>query len=222
MNYQSMSDNELVQVCANNSHPEAWTEFIRRFHRFIASVVTRACREWSEMSPAVIEDLIQETYLKLCANNRAVLANFRAGSPNAFLGYIKAVTANLVYDHFRGLRASMRNIENTVEIEEAFTQPHTGLGEAELIENQIFFEQIDRILAARGSGAPEQKERAIFWLYYRQGLTSKKIADISAMDLSVKGVESVIHRLTQLVKRSLVLEENRQVAKGTRTVEPSI
>jgi RNA polymerase sigma-70 factor (ECF subfamily) len=216
-----MSLEELVQACANSSHPEAWAEFIRRFHRFIASVVTRTCSEWSEASPAVIEDLIQETYLKLCANDRAVLASFRAGHPNAFLGYLKTVTANLVYDHFRSLRASIRNVENTVEIEKAFAQPHTGRGEAELIENQVFFEEIDRILIARGSGWSEQKDRTIFWLYYRQGLTLKKIAAIPAVGLSVKGVESVIYRLTQLVKRSLVLEENKQ-AKGTQTVEPSI
>src|SRR5437764_750732 len=113
MNYEPMSIDELVQECAKSSHADAWAEFIRRFHRLIASVVIRCCHEWSETSREVIEDLIQDTYVKLCANNRALLANFRPKHPNAFLGYLKTVTANLAYDYFR---ARILEREKTVEL----------------------------------------------------------------------------------------------------------
>ena len=68
MDYQVLSDDELVRECAERPCPEAWAEFIRRVHPLIASVVMRGCRQWSDTRPEVIEDLIQQTYLKLCAN----------------------------------------------------------------------------------------------------------------------------------------------------------
>src|SRR5438552_11419527 len=98
MDYQSLSIDELVRECAERTCPEAWQEFICRFHRLIASVVMRACREWGVRAPDVIEDLIQETYLKLCVDNCALLRNFQSRHENAFLGFLKTVTANVVYD----------------------------------------------------------------------------------------------------------------------------
>src|SRR2546423_12618055 len=119
MDYQSLCDDELVRECAKDSDSDAWTEFRHRFHRTIASVATKACREWSISSPEVIEDLIQDTYTKVWKDERALLANFRPQHPNAFRGYLKKITANVVYDHFRAEHASKRNVANTVELNEA-------------------------------------------------------------------------------------------------------
>jgi RNA polymerase sigma-70 factor (ECF subfamily) len=215
MKYESMSIDELVQECAKSSHPDAWAEFIRRFHRLIATIVIRCCHEWSETSQEVIEDRIQDTYLKLCANNRAVLANFRPQYPNAFLGYLKTVTANLTYDYFRAL---IREKEKTVALDEANSEPQTGFGGVEATEDEVFFKEVDQILLARGSGALEQKERAIFWLRYRQGFTAKEIASLPAINLNPKGVESAIYRVTEFVKRALVEKQNP--AKGFPEAEP--
>jgi len=48
-----------------------------------------------------------------------------------------------------------------------------------------------------------QRDRTIFWLYYRQGLTAKEIGALPSIGLSLKGVESTLHRLTQLVREHL-------------------
>ena len=47
------------------------------------------------------------------------------------------------------------------------------------------------------------RDFAIFWLYYRQGLTSKAISELAAIGLGVKGVESTLLRLTRLVRAKL-------------------
>jgi RNA polymerase sigma-70 factor, ECF subfamily len=51
----------------------------------------------------------------------------------------------------------------------------------------------------------------IFWLYYRDGLTARAIAQLPGIRLSVKGVESTIHRLTRRVRLRL----NHRRAKNT-------
>jgi DNA-directed RNA polymerase specialized sigma24 family protein len=43
----------------------------------------------------------------------------------------------------------------------------------------------------------------IFWLYYKRGLTTKEIAGLPFINLSVKGVESTLHRLVQLLRSQL-------------------
>ena len=203
MDYQSLSIDELVRECAENSCNEAWQEFRRRFNRLIASVVIRGCREWGKTTaPDVIEDLIQDIYLKLCTNDSALLKEFKSLHENAFLGFLKKVTANVVYDHFRAQHAGKRDVGSTVELDET-VNPNRECG-GDLIENEIFFNQVDKILRLRGNGPQEQKERAIFWLYYRHGMTSKAIASIPAMDLTVKGVESCIFRLTVYVKQAVL------------------
>ena len=216
MDYQVLSIDELVRECAENPCPEVWAEFIRRFQRLIASVVIRACREWGETAADVIEDLVQETYLKLCANNYSVLKEYKPLHPNGFLGYLRAVAAHVVYDHFRARHAGKRDVENTVELNEA-TNPVQG-GLSEVAENEVFFKEVNNLLRQRGTGPQEEKERAIFWLYYRHGMTSKAIASIPAMNLTVKGVESCIFRLTVYVKQAVIKrkrEENRGGIRAT-------
>ncbi|HEV3036848.1 MAG TPA: sigma-70 family RNA polymerase sigma factor [Candidatus Angelobacter sp.] len=206
-----MSIDELLQECAKSSQSGAWAEFIRRFHRLIASVVIRCCREWSQRSPELVEDLIQETYLKLCANNHSILANFRSEHPNSFLGYLKVVTANLACDRLRSL---VPKNEQTVPLDDANNQAQTGTGQVEKMEDQAFFKKVDGILLARGSGSLEQKERAIFWLWYQQGFTAKEIASLPGIDLTPKGVESVIYRITKLIKRILIEDRGENRGKG--------
>lgn len=200
-----MSDDELVTACAQSTEAEAWLEFRGRFHRLIACTVIKACLEWSQRSPEVIDDLIQETYLKLCDDNCALLAEFVPHHLKAFRGYLKKITANVVYDHFRAEHAIKRNVDNTVELNEAIDQLRPGSGDLEPMELAVLVKEIDDVLRSRGTGPDEEKERTIFWLYYRHGFTAKAISEIPAMELSVEGVESVIHRLKTFVRKSLVM-----------------
>ena len=57
------------------------------------------------------------------------------------------------------------------------------------LELKVLVREIDKQL-----GCPP-RDRNVFWLYYREGLTAAEIAAIPAVGLSVKGVESLIHRM---------------------------
>ena len=67
--YSSISTQELVRRCSASRNPEAWEEFVRRFHRLIATVVLRTAGKLGDSSRQTADDLIQETYLRLCKDN---------------------------------------------------------------------------------------------------------------------------------------------------------
>jgi RNA polymerase sigma-70 factor (ECF subfamily) len=65
--------------------------------------------------------------------------------------------------------------------------------------------------------APEivgERDRAFFWLYYREGFTAEEIASLPGATLTAKGVESALRRIT------LWLREELETRKMEETAEP--
>jgi RNA polymerase sigma-70 factor (ECF subfamily) len=204
MDYASLSAEELVVACKQTDDAEAWGEFVRRFHRLIATVVLRVARRWGVSSPSIIDDLVQETYLKLCANNFRMLRNFQSSHPNAFYGYLKVVTANLVHDHLKAANSSKRG-SGTVEVEadssvESHDDPRGAASAVNSTERAVLLREVDDTLGRLAAGPHLQRDRKVFWLYYRVGLTANAIATLPSIGLSTKGVESSILRLTRLLR----------------------
>jgi RNA polymerase sigma-70 factor (ECF subfamily) len=113
----------LLEQCLQASRDELlWTEFIRRSQPVIAGVVARTIRRWSRPTPALVDDLVQETYLKLFANNARALRRFVCHHENALYGFLKVVASNVVQDHFRSLysqkRGSGHEEEDLAQVEE--------------------------------------------------------------------------------------------------------
>lgn len=210
MDYQVLSIDELVRECGERPCPEADEEFIRRFQPIIAKVGLRVLREFSQYTPDTLEDMVQNTFAKLWAQDRAVLRRFKPQHPNAFRGLLKRITANVVYDHLRSIKVI---VENTDALDED-TNPIADRRPAGSVENEILFNQVNDILLKRGNGPAQQKERAIFWLYFRYGMTAKAIASIPSMNLTEEGVESAIFRLTNYVKRFIALQKREENPGG--------
>src|ERR1700677_3947954 len=81
MDYVALSSTELVRACAQTGRPLAWQEFIRRFNPLIAGVAIRTARRWGNFPLSLIDDLVQDTYLKLCADNYKLLRTFEPREP---------------------------------------------------------------------------------------------------------------------------------------------
>jgi RNA polymerase sigma-70 factor (ECF subfamily) len=208
MDYPSIEPTELVRICVRTGQAKAWEEFIRRFNPLIARVVVRTARRWGEFSRPALDDLVQETYLKLCSENYRLLRTFESHQPEAIYGYLKVVTANVVHDHFRATHAVKRGGgEANEDIEVAglsatcSVQPSQSTQTS--VERQILMQEIDRQLVRLVAEDDLQRNRLIFWLYYRSGLSASSIAAIPNIGLTTKGVESALLRLTRLVKAAL-------------------
>jgi RNA polymerase sigma-70 factor, ECF subfamily len=205
-NTSSRSVEELIRACAENGSAEDWAEFVRRFHGPIAAVVIRMTSRWGSVSPALVDDLIQETYLKICGDRKRLLGEFKAQHADAFYGYLKVITTNVVNDHFRTQRSQKRGsgqTESFPDEESAHSTEKVTRPTEDVAHRDILLREVDQALCAVASSQDMKRDRIIFFLYYRYGLTASAIARLPSIALTVKGVESVIHRLTQLVRERL-------------------
>jgi RNA polymerase sigma-70 factor, ECF subfamily len=216
MDYAVLSAERLILACTQTEDAAAWEEFVRRFHRLIATVAFRVATRWGDSSPQVVDDLIQETYLKLCAGNFRILRSFKAQHPDAFYGYLKVVTANLVQDHFKAAHSDKRG-SGKVEVAVDPQITSAAVATANSSERSILLQQVDGLLSRLAVGQHLERDRRVFWLYYRVGLTANAIASLPAIGLSTKGVESTILRLTRLLRQELAADRSR--AKGGYTTE---
>jgi RNA polymerase sigma-70 factor, ECF subfamily len=207
MDSAALSTEELLLKCANRGDEASWEEFVRRFHRLIATVALRVARRWGEFSPQVIDDLVQEVYLKLCADRFRMLRSFKSHHPDAFYGYLKVVTANLVLDHFKGAHSIKRGsgrVGVAADAQTSGTPDATGaVGVADRIERKILMREVDALINRLDAGPHLERDRTVFWLYYRVGLTANAIAALPSIGLSMKGVESTILRLTRLLRQEI-------------------
>lgn len=223
----SISVEELVRRCSASNSAEPWQEFVRRFHRLIAVVAMRTAARLGDSSRQIVDDLIQETYLKLCADNFRILRTFEQHHTDAFIAYVKVVTANVVRDHFKAAHAQRRGANQVEGITDYFVPAaaETSPGSPRAIERAILLEEVSRYLQECVVGPDQERNRRIFWLYYRVGLSARAIADLPGQELSTKGVETTISRITRQLRDRMsqsdrgVEREKHEAAEGILPAE---
>jgi RNA polymerase sigma-70 factor (ECF subfamily) len=203
--YSQIAIPQLIAVGISESSEEAWSEFVRRSQRLIKAVIAKAVRRSGNVSHDLVDDLTQNVYLKLCANNFRALRNVEILEENAFFSFLRVVATHTVEDHFRSTTALRMGTREPELLEADLVLPErapSSVASSEL-ERGILLEKIDTILKTLSHKPNFARDRAIFWLYYKQGLPATEIAALPDIKLSVKGVESVLLRLTRQLKVAL-------------------
>jgi RNA polymerase sigma-70 factor, ECF subfamily len=202
----SMSEVELIRACAESNDSAAWDEFVSRFHLPIGLSIIRTARQWGKAPDQIADDLVQETYLKLCANKCQLLLQFAERHPEAIVGYIKTIAINVAHDYFKTLYSKKRGAGEVSQFLDDLEPkaPMSSPGGQEAIQREILLRQIGGCLEVVSDGPLHERDCLIFWLYYQQGMSAKTIAGLPSIGLSVKGVESTIFRLTRLFRERMV------------------
>ena len=167
--YSSLSIEELVRWCAASRSADAWEEFVRRFHRLIATVILRTAARLGDSSKQTVDDLIQETYLKLCADDYRILRSFEQQRPDAFIGYVKVVAANVARDHFKSFHTRKRGAGHVEQLEVDFVPlaEDDSAGSPQSIERAVLIREITHLLDDCVAGPEQERNKRIFWLHYR-------------------------------------------------------
>ena len=84
-----------------------------------------------------------------------------------------------------------------------------------MLFRSILLREINAALGRLAVGQNLERDRRVFWLYYRVGLTANAIASLPAIGLSTKGVESTILRLTRLLRQELAADRPLPGARAT-------
>jgi RNA polymerase sigma-70 factor (ECF subfamily) len=210
----SISVEELIRACAASSDCAAWEEFVVRFHRPISLSILRIAHQWDAIPQEVVDDLVQETFLKLCADRCRALLDFTIQHPEVVLGFIKKVAANIAHDHFKSLHSQKRGAGQTDQMGADVESEAGGgsLGGQGAIEREVLLEEINRCLESCSAGPDQERDRLMFWLYYQQGMSAKAIAALPTIELTAKGVETAIFRLTRQVREQVVGVRSRNSA----------
>ena len=225
--YSALSLKDVVCLCAGNCDEEVWQEFVSRVGRPISITIMRTASLWGESSPSLVEDIVQITYLKLWENGCHLLREFASQYPEAVLGYLKKTAANATHDYFKH-RHSQSSGGDKPHVSTTELDPEAGKqvdGSQEKIAFGVLLNEIDEHLKQRLTGPDGERDRMIFWLYFRQGMSTKEIASLP-IGLSVKGVGSVIERLKHGIRERILgvdsaLEDDaeqgkKQLPSGTR------
>ena len=161
---------------------------------------------WGQAPQSVVEDLVQVTYVKLWEDGCRLLRDFAIQHPEAILGYLKKIAANATHDYFkRGHSQSSGGDKPHVSTSDV--DPEAGKevhGSEEKIAFGIFLKEIDEHLKRCLTGPDQERDRMIFWLYFRQGMSTKEIASLPTIGLGTKGVGSVIERLKHGIREHIL------------------
>ena len=204
MDYQNLAPVQLARLCAQKDS-EAWLEFIRRYQRPITLVILRTLREAGSTSTLLIDDLVQETYAALCADGLRLLRDFVEEYPSSLDAMVRVVAANLTHDYLRAQNAKKRgrDFHQVAYNARALAQLPSPYGQ-ETIELHLQLKEIDATLQGiREHQIPSARDRAIFWMHFRLGMSATAIARMSTFQLTSKGVESSLRRTLSVLKTAL-------------------
>lgn len=213
-----MPAEELIRSCAESSEGGAWDEFVSRYHRAISLSIIRTSYQWGHAPQELVDDLVQETYLKLCGDRCRRLLDFAIRYPEAVPGYIKTIAVNVAHDYFKAHYSQKRGSGGVGQLVEDIDAKdiQDNFGGPRIIEREVLLKQINQCLETRSTGPDQERDCMIFWLHYRQGMSAKAIASLPAVGLTAKGVESAILRLTRMVRDHLVGVQRQPTAEITR------
>jgi RNA polymerase sigma-70 factor (ECF subfamily) len=198
MNRPSPSVNDLAKACAHSASEEEWGDFVRLCTPLASLVALRIARMWSTpASPAAVADIVQEIFLKLCEQQRRILREFEPRGEDSFLALLRIVSASVANDFFRRQYSAKRGgkVVTMPLPEDGSAMASDGVSQQDRAERSALLAQLDSKLRS-APGVIAERDRTLFWLYYRQGFTAEEIARFGPSGLTPKGVESALRRVT--------------------------
>jgi len=197
----------ICRRCLRAADAQAWAELIVCLQPLFARIAYRVTSQWACANAHDIDDIIQDAFLKLGANSGAALDRLPLDDEDRTLACLKVIAANAARDFCKARYAAKRDAGKTVNSESQVDMV-AALGAEQGVETGILLREVNAVLPF------DRRERAIFWLYYRQGFTAREIAAMAGVGLTVKGVESLIYRLTREVREALHSRATPATEKG--------
>ena len=206
MDPRKLTDEELVRLLLATRdealREDLWVEFWHRFQPVIARTVRRRIVRYTRwVDPGRVDDLVQETFLKILKDDCKALRHFEFRHENALPSLLKVMAANVVEDKIRSEIAGKKGGGQEPEDIDNLLQPPSDRSRAVgSIFNGIRMNEIEHCLQKRKADANFNRDYKMFWLYYRDGFTALEISQLPDIGLkNVKGVESALLRLIKWI-----------------------
>lgn len=207
---------ELVHHCGRTADSATWEEFVARFNRRIVAAVIRERRlRGLENDPASAEaasDLVQDVYLRLLANDRRALRDFRGDSELAVFAYLARVVRAAVSDQTRRDTSQKRSVhlvpldavsgdDGSSSLLERLPADVSSSPEV-LMRERAMAGRVREMLVSVGVQNAD-RDALVFELHAFEGLSAKEIAGIASLELSLSAVEGVLRRTRERLRATL-------------------
>jgi len=197
--------NDLAKACACSADAAEWEEFVRLCRPLATLVASRISRQWdSGVSSTVVDDIVQEIFVKLCEHKRRILREFEPRGEDSFLGLLRVVATSVGNDYFRRQSSMKRGgkvVTSSLD-DDSLPSHSAGARPAGHVQQAVLLSQLDRKLRS-APGVMGERDRVLFWLYYRQGFTAEEIAALPGAALTAKGVESALRRIANWLRNQV-------------------
>lgn len=71
---------EILTACLERGNEPAWKLFVETFQPLIASSVSRVVGRYGPPNAALVDDLVQDTFLRICREDARILHQFKSGT----------------------------------------------------------------------------------------------------------------------------------------------
>ncbi len=206
MDPRKLTDEELVRLLLatrdEDLRADLWVEFWHRFQPVIARTIRRRIARYTRwVDPDRVDELVQETFLKILKDNCKALRHFEFRHENALPCLLKVMAANVAEDVIRQDNADKKGGGQQPEDIDNLPQPPSDRSRAVgSIFNSLRMSEIENCLQKRKADPNFDRDYKMFRLYFRDGFTALEISQLPDIGLkNVKGVESALLRLIKWV-----------------------
>lgn len=231
--FPELSHVDLVHACASARNEPAWDEFVARYNRFICLAVLRAyCqrggRRYGSVDVDVVNDLVQDVYLKLFGNSRGALRGFRGENDAAVFVYVGRVAISVVIDHLRRNGARKRGSEvisldmsfededgREIALSDRLVAP--GPSPEQEATASLLREQASEILGRSLRGRNAERDMRIAEAFIFDGCSLAEITDRFEGRIRESGIKSSIRRTSLRLRGEMArLERVADASLGRR------
>lgn len=193
MDFKKLTIRELLESLLQANALEALKEFRNRTRPTIRGTVAKALGQFNKDD--LIEDLEQDTYVKLTANDYKALRDKIWPKDNSVFRFVQVTAINVVFDY-------QRNPGNRVFFNPAELNPDRGTHD-QTSTVKVMLAEIDKCLETCAHEKDFARDRAIFYFFHRWGYTAREIAEMPSINLSTKKVENILQKMMSRLRAKL-------------------
>lgn len=195
-----MDDLEFVQRCVQGDR-QSWREFVDKYSRLIYNYIHSVSRaKGSSLTQENLNDIFQEIFLSLVANNFNKLKSFKAKNGSSLASWLRQVSINAAIDHMRKIKPALISIDEENDSDAGIKDTLADGGD--LVSNRLLREE--KLVHLKDCiGKLDTQDKYFLELYINKGVSLEELRQI--MKVSRGSVD---------MRKSRIVDRLRNCFKG--------
>lgn len=226
---------ELVRRCQTIGDERAWNEFVVRFNRFISVGVLRSLARLDSarmhrVDVELVDDLVQDVYLKLFSNARGVLSGFRGETEAAVLVYIGKTAISVVAEYLRQRRSLRRHapvvsldaiLSGDLEIDPSVLARSMASGPSpeQIAIRKVLEREVAELLRWSRTGPHASRNAWVVQSFLFGDKTLAEIAEATGGDMTIDSVKSTLWRTSRKLRHHVARRETQAALRAARRTQ---